>query len=58
MALRHKIVWKHLVEILEQRIPGFSAGNSNTPSPCFLMRTWSPLKRNSRGSRTAWLRPF
>src|SRR5258706_7369367 len=33
-------------------------GSSSTPRPTRRMRTRSPSKRNSRGSRTAWLRPF
>src|SRR5579859_1788262 len=33
-------------------------GSSKTPSGTRRTRTLSPSKRNSRGSRTAWLRPF
>src|SRR5260370_9354399 len=33
-------------------------GSSRTPSGTRRTRTASPSKRNSRGSRTAWLRPF
>jgi hypothetical protein len=29
-----------------------------TRIPSFLAHTWVPSKRNSFGSRTAWLRPF
>src|SRR5262252_1998314 len=33
-------------------------GSSKTPRPIRRTRTRSPCTRNSRGSRTAWLRPF
>src|SRR5450755_3212107 len=34
------------------------SGSRSTPCATRRMRTRSPSKRNSRGSRTAWLRPF
>src|ERR1019366_6729926 len=34
------------------------SGSRRTPSASRRTRTWLPSKRNSRGSRTAWLRPL
>src|SRR5437867_1637032 len=48
----------NLLRLLINESQERAAGSRSTPFPDFLMNTRSPSKRNSRGSRTAWLRPF